>query len=156
MAASDHHLRASDAERDAVIAQLRRHAADGRLTMDEFEERVAEALAASTRGDLVPVLRELPPLPPEPTPPARRSLRDRLADVPLPSGRTLATMLAVAFAVVMVAQGAWWIVFPLMGVFGGCGRGRRGYGTCSTGARHGDRRHTDRSAGPDDRDLIRL
>ena len=156
MAASDHHLRASDAERDAVIAQLRRHAADGRLTMDEFEDRVAEALAASTRGDLVPVLRELPPLPPEPPPPARRSLRDRLGDVPLPSGRTLVSLRAVAFAVVMVTEGAWWIVFPLMGVFGGCGRGRRGYGSCSTGVRHGDRRHTDRSAGPDDRDLIRV
>lgn len=156
MAASDHHLRASDAERDAVIAQLRRHAADGRLTMDEFEDRVAEALAASTRGDLVPVLRELPPLPPESPPPARRSLRDRLGDVPLPSGRTLVSLLAVAFAVVMVTQGAWWIVFPLMGVFGGCGRGRRGYRSCSTGVRHGDRRHTDRSAGPDDRDLIRV
>ena len=63
MATSDPNLRASDAEREHVVDQLRQHAADGRLTLEEFEQRVAEALAVRTRADLEPVLRELPPLP---------------------------------------------------------------------------------------------
>jgi hypothetical protein len=159
MAAADRDLRASDAEREHAVDQLRRHAAEGRLDFDEFEQRVAEALAARTRGDLEPVLRELPPLAPAPTPTARRSLADRLADLPVPTGRTVASIVAVAVAVVLVTQGVWWIVFPLMGFFGGCGRGRRGWGACSTG---GGRRHEwrdDRRSGrpdADDRDLIRV
>lgn len=159
MAAADRDLLASDAEREHVVDQLRRHAADGRLTMDEFEQRVAEALGARTRGDLGPVLRDLPPLTPERPPAAPRSLRDRLSDVPVPSGRTLVTLLAVTFAVVMVLQGAWWIVFPLMGVFGGCGRGRRGWGACATGrSDHRGRHRGGHRPGhdTDDRELIRV
>jgi hypothetical protein len=54
--------RASDAERQAVIAQIVRHAADGRLTLAEAEERVAEVWSARNLADLEQCLRELPPL----------------------------------------------------------------------------------------------
>jgi DUF1707 SHOCT-like domain len=57
-------LRVSDADRQRVIDQLKRHTSEGRLTLDEFEARVDEALAARTGADLRPVLRELPPLEP--------------------------------------------------------------------------------------------
>jgi hypothetical protein len=57
-------LRVSDADRQQVIDQLKRHTSDGRLTLEEFEARVDEALLARTGADLRPVLRELPPLEP--------------------------------------------------------------------------------------------
>jgi hypothetical protein len=45
-------LRASDADRDLVIALLSEAAADGRLSMPEHAERSELALAARTLGDL--------------------------------------------------------------------------------------------------------
>ena len=57
MAAED---RVSDSERERVVADLTRHCADGRLTLDELEERVAEVYAATTRADVERALRELP------------------------------------------------------------------------------------------------
>jgi hypothetical protein len=53
-------VRASDAERDAVVGRLNEAVGEGRLTMDEFGERVELAYAARTRGDLDPLLRDLP------------------------------------------------------------------------------------------------
>ena len=61
-------MRASDAERDAVVAALRDHYECGRLTFDEFNERVDEAYAAKTDVELNAVLRELP----RPAAPAQR------------------------------------------------------------------------------------
>ena len=45
-------LRASDADRDAVIELLKERTADGTLTLDELAERVDGALSARTRADL--------------------------------------------------------------------------------------------------------
>jgi len=53
-------IRASDGERDLVVAQLRRHFADGRLTQAELEERVGAALVARTRDQLRPLTADLP------------------------------------------------------------------------------------------------
>jgi hypothetical protein len=53
-------VRASDAERDAVVGRLNQSVGEGRLTMDEFSERLERAYAARTRGDLDPLLRDLP------------------------------------------------------------------------------------------------
>ena len=53
-------VRASDAERDAVVGRLNRAVGEGRLTMDEFSGRLEVAYAARTRGDLDPLLRDLP------------------------------------------------------------------------------------------------
>ena len=61
-------LRASDADRDAVADRLREAHAEGRLTVEEFTERLDAALVARTHGDLVPLTRDLP----SPTQPARR------------------------------------------------------------------------------------
>ena len=63
-------LRASDAEREQLVGTLRDHAAEGRLTTDELEERTAAAYAATTRGELVALRRDLPETaPPAATPP---------------------------------------------------------------------------------------
>lgn len=53
-------VRASDAERDAVVGRLNQAVGEGRLTMDEFSERLELAYAARTRGELDPLLRDLP------------------------------------------------------------------------------------------------
>jgi MYXO-CTERM domain-containing protein len=56
-------IRASDADRESVAAALRQHAAEGRLTMQEFEERLGNVYAATTYGDLQALLADLPRLP---------------------------------------------------------------------------------------------
>ena len=60
MSEPDDSLRVSDAERDAVLRTLGDHAAVGRLTLDELEERSGRALAAKTRGDLATLTSDLP------------------------------------------------------------------------------------------------
>ncbi len=53
-------MRASDADRDRVVDMLRDHAAAGRLSADELEERIEVALAARTAGELDALLTDLP------------------------------------------------------------------------------------------------
>jgi hypothetical protein len=53
-------LRVSDAERDATLKVLNDHAAVGRLTLDELEERAGQAMAAKTRGELAALTSDLP------------------------------------------------------------------------------------------------
>jgi Domain of unknown function (DUF1707)/Cell wall-active antibiotics response 4TMS YvqF len=57
---SDQSLRVSDAERDVTLRTLGDHAAVGRLTLDELEERSGQALAAKTRGELATLTSDLP------------------------------------------------------------------------------------------------
>jgi hypothetical protein len=57
------HLRVSDAERQQVVDALQRHTGEGRLSIDEFEDRSTLAFAARTRADLGGVLADLPALP---------------------------------------------------------------------------------------------
>ena len=105
-------LLVSDADRQVVIDELREHTADGRLTLDEFEERVDEALRARTGAQLRMVTRDLPALHPVPSAPQRPALR-----LPVPPRLlVIATVVAVA-----ILAGVWWVIFPLWFVFGGCG-----------------------------------
>jgi Domain of unknown function (DUF1707)/Cell wall-active antibiotics response 4TMS YvqF len=60
MTGPDDSLRVSDAERDATIRALGGHAAVGRLTLDELEERAGQALVAKTRGELAALTSDLP------------------------------------------------------------------------------------------------
>lgn len=53
-------MRASDAERERVAELLRDAVAEGRLDMEEFEQRLDAAYRARTRGELVPLVRDLP------------------------------------------------------------------------------------------------
>lgn len=53
-------LRASDGDRENVVAQLYRAVGEGRLTMDEFDERAAAAYAARTHGELADLTADLP------------------------------------------------------------------------------------------------
>jgi hypothetical protein len=53
-------LRASDADRERVAEVLRDALAEGRLDMEEFEERLEETYKARTYGELAPITRDLP------------------------------------------------------------------------------------------------
>ena len=55
----------SDAERELLFEQLKRHAAVGRLEIDELERRVAAIERARSREAAAAVMADLPPLPPE-------------------------------------------------------------------------------------------
>lgn len=69
--ASQPSLRIGNAERDAVAAELREHYAHGRLTLEEFSNRLDATFAAKTQRDLSQITRDLPHVRPD--------------DVPLPS-----------------------------------------------------------------------
>ncbi|MEZ3178315.1 DUF1707 domain-containing protein [Streptomyces pimonensis] len=53
-------LRASDADRERVAEILRDALAEGRLDMEEFEERLDATYKARTYGELTPITRDLP------------------------------------------------------------------------------------------------
>ena len=68
-------IRASDAEREQAVVRLRDASAEGRLTLEEFTERMAAAYEARTHEDLDVLVRDLPERVtsvPERKPPARR------------------------------------------------------------------------------------
>jgi hypothetical protein len=71
--ASDPKIRASDADRDRTAAALREHLAAGRLTNEEFDERLDKTYAAKTLGELDALMADLP----------RTDLEQQPADVSL-------------------------------------------------------------------------
>jgi hypothetical protein len=58
--ASDPRIRASDDDRDRAAALLREHHAAGRLTPEEFNERLDKVYEAKTLGDLDQLMDDLP------------------------------------------------------------------------------------------------
>ncbi|MDQ3788548.1 MAG: DUF1707 domain-containing protein [Actinomycetota bacterium] len=64
-------LRIGTVEREDAVRLLGEHMSEGRLSLEEYEERTAAALEARTRGDLKPLFKDLPaPYPAFMTPPA--------------------------------------------------------------------------------------
>jgi hypothetical protein len=82
-------MRASDADRERVANVLREAAGDGRLTMDELDERLDAVYAAKTYAELEPITHDLPdagaPHAPAPSPAAPRDPA-RFGGVPTSSG----------------------------------------------------------------------
>jgi len=97
-------VRVSDAERDAVVQQLSRHTGDGRLTIDEFEERVEQVYASKTRRELDETLRGLPR--PAVRIPRRVDIADRM--------RPLAGIALLVLAVVAIGPWILWFAIPLI------------------------------------------
>lgn len=105
-------LRASDADRERVAEVLRQAAAEGRLDLNELDERLGLVYAARTYADLAPLTRDLPtgdvtPLP-LPGPAAT------VVDAP-------ATGNAVAFMSEFTRKGRWVVprTFNCLALFGG-------------------------------------
>lgn len=111
-------MRASDADRDAVLAQLSEHYQAVRLTSDELEERTGQALAAKTMGDLDGLMTDLPgpaPAPDRAPAPAPGLVPARVSRPVLP----LAIVALVAVSVVATVAGGghghhawdlWWVL----------------------------------------------
>jgi hypothetical protein len=116
----DRRIRASDADRDRTTALLREHHAAGRLTAEEFDERMNAALDAKTLGELDDLLADLPlidlyRLPHEslrrPAGPPHQSL------MPRDSGQQLAGRFPVAVGALAVVTGtAIWAVVAVVGL----------------------------------------
>src|SRR5580704_461499 len=58
--ASEPSLRIGDREREAVAAELQEHYAHGRLTLEEFNQRLDAVFAAKTQSDLSRITVDLP------------------------------------------------------------------------------------------------
>jgi hypothetical protein len=56
-------VRASDADRERAIVLLREHAVAGRLTLEEFTDRMSAASGAVTKAELDELTRDLPAAP---------------------------------------------------------------------------------------------
>ncbi|MBA2508547.1 MAG: DUF1707 and DUF2154 domain-containing protein [Nocardioidaceae bacterium] len=75
--------RASHADREHVVEQLRVAAGDGRLTFEELEERIDAAYGARTYAELEPLTRDLPAnQAPVVQPATERSLATRVTGKP--------------------------------------------------------------------------
>src|SRR5215204_5627701 len=98
-----HDIRASDAERERVATALRDHAGEGRLDPEELDKRLDLAYAARTRGDLVPLLADLPSEEERP-----RQRRDDPG--PLPPVIFLSLVLVAIWA--MAGAGYFWPMWP--------------------------------------------
>ncbi len=97
----DRKLRASDRDREAVSTILQREYVAGRLTPDEFQERVDRCLHAKTYTELDELIADFPY--DEPATPRRRSLRPAVFMlVPL------ALIALIAFSGGRIG----WLVFP--------------------------------------------
>ena len=53
-------MRAGDEDRDQTISRLREAFAEGRLTNEEFDQRMAQANGAKTYGELAELVKDLP------------------------------------------------------------------------------------------------
>jgi Domain of unknown function (DUF1707) len=74
-ASDDATLRVSDADRERAVVVLRQHLLAGRLTLDEFSERVEIALQARVGADLARVQEDLPAVAAEAAPSQRKPTR---------------------------------------------------------------------------------
>jgi hypothetical protein len=81
---SDHQLelRISDTDRDRAAEVLREAHAQGRITVDELDERLTSVLSAKTFADLVPVTRDLPAVSAEAAADPKAPARSRIGGSP--------------------------------------------------------------------------
>lgn len=100
------HQGAADIDRQRALDQLRLHVGTGRLDLDEFEERVGAALAASSIAELAHALRDLPRLRTD------AELRAVRRQVVLPH-LVVNGMLVLIWAI--TGFGFPWPIFPLVG-----------------------------------------
>ncbi len=100
-------VRASDAEREQVVSELREHGAAGRLGVEELDQRVEAALSATTRRDLAGLLGDLPAIAPP-----RRPRSDGCGE----HLRSYLMVMALLVAIwALTGAGYFWPVWPMLG-----------------------------------------
>lgn len=111
-------LRASDAERERTATLLRDHAAAGRLTPEELDQRLDAAYAARTVGELEALAHDLPAMPAATVPGRRRRLDQPGVRERVVHAIGLLVLVNVACNAVWLATGAedsWWPKWVLLG-----------------------------------------
>jgi hypothetical protein len=109
------HMRVSDADRDAALAELSEHYQAGRLTTEEMEERTAKALASKTGSDLTGLFADLPPTGvAAPRPPAERRRRQGWSAAGT-AGLVLVALAALTIGVLLGREHhgfylPWWLI----------------------------------------------
>jgi Domain of unknown function (DUF1707) len=137
--ANPNRVRASDAEREEFAQMVRDATGDGRLSLGEGDERLAQVYAAKFRDELRPLVADLPAG--AQSEPARRSGRPSMGPEhyrphPAAFARHFAVVLVVSSALIALwalsGSGFFWPAIPL--IFFGLGLvrharwgGRRGY-----------------------------
>jgi hypothetical protein len=130
-------MRASDADRDSVVADLGEHFQAGRLTADELDERTGQALTARTYGELTGLLADLPAA--RPASPAASSPSARPPRAPghvTPPVMAALTGLAITAVVLIAAHSGWgliWLLVPALLI------ARRSVCSSGASAHHGQR-----------------
>jgi Domain of unknown function (DUF1707) len=117
-------LLVSDREREYTVSLLRGHWVSGRLTDEEFEERLAEAWRARFAADLWQALRALPVEGPLPAAPPARSAT---AGVSLALGILALCLLLVSFGLLFI------VTLPLSVTAWALGREARRSGAANAG-----------------------
>ena len=114
-------LRASDADRDRVAEVLRAAAADGRLTLDELDERLDRLYAARTYGELDPVVEDLPGLAEAIRPSAATPVPAATPATPARVGGAPTSRVAKAIFGGVTRRGQWVVptYYRVKAVFGG-------------------------------------
>ncbi|MBO0843364.1 MAG: DUF1707 domain-containing protein [Nocardioides sp.] len=103
-------MRVGEVEREAASSALAEHYASGRLTMDEYYERLDAAWSAHVRADLDMLFDDLPhgAVPTPPDRPARSGRRPRPV-------RTIVVLVLLIVAALMVMGVPWWVPLAVAG-----------------------------------------
>jgi hypothetical protein len=113
IAGRESHLRAADSDREQTADQLRTGHADGRLDLDEFQQRLERCYEAKTFGELCVLVSDLPNEQPDARVPAKRNQWARPG--------WLLPVIALLFVMMAASAGAWhhghhppfFLVFPV-------------------------------------------
>jgi hypothetical protein len=101
-------MRASDSDRDRVAAILREHTAEGRITMDEFNERLEQLYKSKTYGELAKLTADLPDV----------DLRNRPAKTPKAIERKdgMHAGMKAAWGAWAMASGINWVIWLIVSI----------------------------------------
>lgn len=127
-------VRIGDFERQAAARQLQQHFADGRITWEELDERLAVAYAARVNAELTGLFSDLPMLAPPAPPPTPPPSRTQLLAARLGSydARRLVLLVLAGAVAIGVTRG---FVIPLVLLWWFASGRHRHY------SRHHQRRH---------------
>jgi hypothetical protein len=160
MAEEPDRLRAADVDREFVAERLRNALNEGRLNINEYDERLRDAYAAKTYGELNALLTDLP----ETAPTAKSEVLPSQAGPPVVpqrgyTSRWLATVwsswITVACILTVIwfltgANGSFWPAWPL-GIWGAVLLASSVSGLASGAPQRMARRHADHQARREER-----